>query len=333
MKKLLKSAILVICLLFSAHLLHANLEHDPHEKQVSDPIQNSIYTNEIAAIVNNDIITMERVRMDIAPLIKQIQLESRSEQEFREKLLDAELETINSIINRKLIVEDFLSKGGKLSDTYEKKEYESYLHHVFGGNRLEFAKFLKEYGKSVREFKTDVKERVIIGFMISELRASQPEVSPAKIKEYYDSHLSEFFKPREIELKQIIVFSENNTQSKLQAINNALSNGEEFEKVAKQYSDDFANYNIGYICLDDLVQEIATAINNLAPGTYSEQVILNDTTYIFFVSDEHPANQQTLQEVSHEIEDQLFYQYQEEARIKWIQKLRDKAYIKIFIKK
>lgn len=298
------------------------------------------YTNEIAAIVNDDIITMERIRMDIAPLIKQIQSQSRSESEFRENLFNAELEALHSIINRKLIVQSFLAKGGKISDTYEKKEYENYLQHVFGGDRLEFAKFLKEYGKSVNEFKKDVKERAIIGFMMSELRAAQPEVSPAKIKEYYDSHLYEFFEPHELELKQIVLLNnENNndfmdvTPAKLGIVEQALQSGEDFENVARKYSDNFANYNIGYVCPDDLLPAITEVVNSLTTGSYSEPISLNGATYIFFVSGDKPANQKTLQEASHDIEEILLNQYQEKARQKWMQNLRDKAYIKIFLTK
>lgn len=341
MKRLLKSLIICAGLVLILPNLRADsdLNADMDAKAAINPRNDDrdsripAYFNEIAAIVDDDVITMERVRMDIAPLIGQIEAQSRNEQEFRENLFNAELDAINSTINRKLIVRSFLAKGGKISDTYEKKEYESYLQRVFGGNRLEFAKHLKEYGKSVREFKSDVKERAIINFMLSELRDAQPEVSPAKIKEYYDSHLSEFFKPREVELKQIVVFNENGVETppKLAAVKQALLNGEDFESVAKQYSDSFINYNIGYVYPEELIPEVATAIKGLPIGGYSLPITLSGASYIFFLSGEHPANQQTLQEASPAIRDRLTYQYQEEARIKWLQNLRKSAYIKIFL--
>lgn len=290
------------------------------------------YTDGIAAIVNNDIITMERVRMDVGPIIKRIQSESRNEQEFRRNLFNAEMDVINSTINRKLIVEAFMAKGGQISETYEKKEYENYLQHVFGGNRLEFAKFLKEYGKSRREFKIDVKERAIINFMMSELRASQQEVSPMKIKEYYDSHISEFFKPHEVELKQIVVFDDDpDAQRKLADIKHALANKDDFETIARKYSDAFLNFDLGYISPDDLVPEVAETVKNMQLGEHSEPLALSGATYIFSIAGERPAHQQTLQEASRDIENLLFYKYQEEARTNWIKSLRDKAYIKIFL--
>ncbi len=335
MKRSLIAPIVTLFLIPLSISLNADIENISTEQQICEKnFTIPVYTNEIAAIVNKDIITMERVRMDIAPLIKQIQIESRSEEEFEEKLFNLELETINSIINRKLIVEEFLKKGGKLSDIYEKKEYENYLHNVFGGDRLEFAKFLKEYGKSVREFKTDVKERAIINFMISELRTSQPEVSPIKIQEYYNSHLSDFFKPQELEIKQIVIFNEkDNAKECIEKIIKELSQGESFENVAKQYSDNFANYDMGYICPDDLITEISENIKTLNVGSYSKPIEINGVTYIFFVANESPAVQKSLQDVSHEIEEQLFYQYQEEAKINWLKKLRGNAYIKIFLQK
>lgn len=338
--------LLTLVLIFCCTIISVNANIDESETndtqtleaQIQKPKEKfamPVYTNEIAAVVNDEVVTMERIRMDLAPLIQQIQLESRSEQEFQQKVSEAALEVLNNIINRKLVVNAFLEKGGKLSDTYEKKEYENYLQNVFLGNRLEFAKFLKEYGKSVREFKKDVKERAIINFMTHELRASQMEVSPAKIKEYYESHMSEFFKNREIELKQIVIFKDDSSASqiKLDKIDHALLNGETFENVAKEYSDNIAAYDMGYICPADLVSQIAEAVKETEIGTYTKHIELNDIIYIFFVANEHQEKQLSIEEASHTIEESLYYTYQEEARVKWLQNLRDKAYIKIYLEK
>ncbi|MDR1255375.1 MAG: peptidyl-prolyl cis-trans isomerase [Puniceicoccales bacterium] len=289
------------------------------------------YTNEIAAIVNNQVITMERVRLDVAPILQQIQLISTSEEDFHRRLRAAELEILNGIINRKLIVEAFFERGGKFSEAYEKKEYENYLKNVFAGNRLELSKFLREYGKSVREFKRDVKERAIVSFMAHELRASQMEVSPAKIKEYYDSHVSEFFHDSEIDLKQIVIGGGGEQRNKLQAIQRELAEGGDFRKIAEKYSGNVGAYDIGYVARRDLKAEIIQAIETLGVGEHSGEVALDDKICIFFIGAEKPAKQLSLEEASQSIENKLMRQYEEEARIRWLQKLRENAYIKIYI--
>jgi peptidyl-prolyl cis-trans isomerase SurA len=300
---------------------------EPVERNFSEPT----YTNEIAAIVNDQIITMERVRLDVAPLLPQIRALSQSEEDFRNRLLAAELETINGIINRKLIVDAFVERGGKFSEAYEKREYENYLKNISVGNRLEFSKCLKEYGKSVREFKKDVAERTIVNFMARELRASQMEVSPAKIKEYYDGHMDEFFRDSEIDLKRIIVESSCESESKLMKIRRELSDGHDFYEVAKKYSDNMPAYDIGFVARGDLLDAISQALEDVEIGEYSDGIVLGDATYIFLVAARNPAKQLTLEEASQDIEKKLFQQFQEEARINWIQKLRDSAYIKIYI--
>jgi peptidyl-prolyl cis-trans isomerase SurA len=293
--------------------------------------EESAYYNGIAAIVNNQIITMERIRLDVAPMLQQIQMESSSQEDFQRRLRAAELDVLNGIINRKLIVDAFFERGGRFSEAYEKKEYENYLTNVFGGKRLELSKFLREYGKSVREFKKDVKERAIVGFMARELRASQVEVSPAKIKEYYDSHMSEFFYNGEIDLKQIVLNDDNEGRAKLRVVYSELSNGGDFYEVAKKYSDNVGAYNIGYVSRGDLRSEISQAIENIEVGEYSGEVALNGMLCVFFIALERPPKQLILEEVSQNIENDLFLQYQDEARIRWLQKLRDRAYIKIYM--
>jgi hypothetical protein len=333
------SKFVILCLGVSSVLLFGvgvELDSDgevPADENLKLP-QNSkepAYYNGIAAIVNNQIITMERVRLDVTPMLQQIQMESSSQEDFYRRLRTAEFEVLNGIINRKLIVDAFFERGGRFSEAYEKKEYENYLKNAFGGNRLELSKFLREYGKSVREFKKDVKERAIVGFMARELRASQAEVSPAKIKEYYDSHMSEFFYAGEIDLKQIVLDDNGEGQAKLQAVYGELSNGGDFYEIAKKYSDNLSIYNIGYVSRGDLKSEISQAIENIGAGEYSREVALNGMLCIFFIATERPAKQLTLEEVSQSIENKLFLQYQDEARIRWLQKLKDRAYIRIYM--
>jgi hypothetical protein len=69
---------------------------------------------------------MERVRLDVAPLLPQIQMASTTQEDFRIRLRAAELATPDGRINRKLIVDAFFEKGGKFSEAYEKKEHENY---------------------------------------------------------------------------------------------------------------------------------------------------------------------------------------------------------------
>ncbi|MDR3273924.1 MAG: peptidyl-prolyl cis-trans isomerase [Puniceicoccales bacterium] len=340
MKLLSKLMLLCLWTLCTVHF-DANAEPDTNHQTLvteneewSEFIHNfeePAYTNEIAAIVNNQVITMERVRLDVAPLLPQIQMMSTSQDDFRRRLRAVELETLNGIINRKLIVDAFFEKGGKFSEAYEKKEYENYLKNVFAGNRLELSKFLKEYGKSVREFKRDVKERAIVNFMVRELRASQMEVSPAKINEYYDSHIPEFFHDSEIDLKQIILSDGDDGRRELQMVYEELSSGENFYEVAKKYSKGMDIYDIGYVPRGDLRSEVAQVVENLNVGEHSREVVLGDVICIFFIATEKPAKQLSLEEASQSIESKLFRQYEEEARIRWLQKLRNKAYIKIYL--
>jgi hypothetical protein len=304
---------------------------DDSDLGLPSPFEEPIYSNGIAAIVNDQAITMERVRLDVAPMLQQIQMESTSQEDFRRRFHAVELEVLNGMINRKLIVDAFFEKGGKFSEAYEKKEYENCLKNAFGGSRLELSKFLREYGKSVREFKKDVKERAIVSFMARELRASQMEVSPTKIKDYYNSHMSEFFYDGEIDLKQIVLGNDAEGQAKAKAIYSELSNGGDFHEIAEKYSDNIAVYNVGYVSRMDLKEEISRAIESVKAGEYSREVPLGDVLYIFFIATERPARQLTLEEASQSIENKLFMQYQDEARIRWLQKLRDKAYIKIYL--
>ena len=61
------------------------------------------YENGIAAVVEEKIITFEELRREMSPLIPQIRGESRSEDEFTNKMSQLYLEILQNLIDHVLI--------------------------------------------------------------------------------------------------------------------------------------------------------------------------------------------------------------------------------------
>jgi parvulin-like peptidyl-prolyl isomerase len=80
-----------------------------------------------------------------------------------------------------------------------------------------------------------------------------------------------------------------------------------------------------------MVPEFVDALRELKVGEYTPPILLDGTIYMLFVADEKPAEKFTLDEVGNDIEHFLAVKYQEEAKGRYIKKLREKAYIKVFL--
>ncbi|MDR2776851.1 MAG: peptidyl-prolyl cis-trans isomerase [Puniceicoccales bacterium] len=304
-------------------------------EQPTEEFQVPVYADDIAAIVNNEIVTVTRLMREVSYFIPEIQKISGSQVDFQKKVREYQEFVLNAFIERILIVEDFKSKGGQMSDHYEKKEYEACIHNRFNDDRTAFARYLRANGQSVREFKKDIRENAIVNYVLSEVQKSKSEVSPTKIKEYYNEHIQDFIIDRQIFVKKVSFSKENYTdeelQTKLSNLKQAIESGDKIHTIIKTFSDSPKSCNIGWVCADDMIPEFADALRRLGIGEYTAPIFLDGTVYILFVVDEKPAKKFTLDEVSGDIENILATKYQKEAKEHYIKKLKEKAYIKIFL--
>jgi hypothetical protein len=60
---------------------------------------------------------------------------------------------------------------------------------------------------------------------------------PGKIKDYFVDHRDEFFRNRQIDLKQMVLITNNNYHNKLSALQSERANGADFHKVEGKYGD------------------------------------------------------------------------------------------------
>ncbi|MDR1528054.1 MAG: peptidyl-prolyl cis-trans isomerase [Puniceicoccales bacterium] len=311
---------------------------NPNQEALNQPteeFQVPVYANDIAAIVNNEIVTMTRLMREVSYFIPEIQKISRSQADFQKKIREYQEFVLNAFIERILIVGDFKSKGGQMSEHYEKKEYEAYIHDRFNDDRTAFAQYLRANGQSVREFKKDIRESAIVSYVLSEVQKSKSEVSPTKIKEYYNEHIQDFIVDRQIFIKKISLSGKDCTaeelQMKLSNLKQAIESGDKIHAIIKTFSDSPKSCDIGWVRIDDMVPEFANALRRLGIGEYTTPIFLDGTVYVLFVADEKPTKKFTLDEVSSDIENILAAKYQKEAKEHYIKKLKEKAYIKIFL--
>ncbi len=295
------------------------------------------YVNGIAAVVEDRIITLEELRREIAPLVPQIRLESRNRQEFDQRIADVTNEVLQNMIDRILIIREFNNSGYQIPQTYLDSEYADYITTEFDGDRPRFLNFLQSQGMTVRQFRSDLRDRIIVNFMRGRMRRSQTEVSPAKIEEYYLKNDSQFFKEEAIRLRQILLSPNDNAdarQKKVDAVIAELESGTPFADVARKYSQDERRSeggDWGWINRSDIRKELADVAFSTQKGAYSHPVVLDGFTFILFVEDTRQEGVQPLNAVREQIEIAITSQLARQAQEQWIERLRRNAYIKYYI--
>ncbi|MEM8549736.1 MAG: peptidylprolyl isomerase [Verrucomicrobiota bacterium] len=299
-----------------------------------------MFTNAIAAQVEDKIITLEEVRKEVAPLVPQIRMNSRTRFEFDRNVEMVTREILQNLVDRILIIRSFNEKGGIIPETYLQKEMDDYITKEFNADRSAFLDFLRIQGKSELDFRDELKQDLIVGYMRASSMPSQTAVSPQKIEEYYQKNKSRYFEDEGVNLSLIMlapIANENPDllQQTADQILARLNAGEDFSELAKTYSQDDRRDqggDWGWISRADLIPALADAAFALEAGQFSQPVPVQEYLYILQVKEKREAGIKELEKVRNEIEQEITAQLARQAQQRWLERLRKDAYIKYYIK-
>ena len=292
----------------------------------------------IAAEVENSIITFEELRREMAPLIPRVRESSRSRAEFTSRMEELYMEVLQNLIDRVLIVGEFWEKEYNLPQSYVENEFDRILIEDFENDRARFLEYLEEQGKNVREFRLDLRDRIIVSVMRSEKRKSQSQISPERIEQFYNENKINFYEEEAVKLRLIMLrplADENPDQMRqtLDRVFEELKTGSPFEDVARKYSQDSRRDrggDWGWIQRPDLRDELSAVAFNLDKGQYSEPVTLGEQIFILYVDDKREEGIQSINEVRDRIEEILVSQLARQSQQQWIERLRREAYIRYY---
>lgn len=322
-----------LALLSSALLCAATLPAQEEDRSISR------LGNSIAAIAEGQIITLEEVRAELEPILPRLRLESKTPEDFNKRLEQMSRQILKNKIDRIIIVKAAQDKGLMIPQSYVDQEYNDVIATDFDGDRGKFIRYLKARGETPRDYRKKIYERVAVNVMRQENRKSETEVSPERIQDFYLENKIRFYQEAAMHLRQIILTpAAGQVPADLEAttaeIMQALDSGSNFGDLAREYSTDNRSRkggDWGWIKKADIRQELSTPAFALEPGQYSQPVTLGQTTFILYCEEKRSESIQALSEVRDIIENILSGEIARENQERWLEDLREKAYIKYFI--
>jgi peptidyl-prolyl cis-trans isomerase SurA len=291
-----------------------------------------------AAVVEDHIITLEEVRGEVLQLSPRVEQESKSQEEFDKKMSQLYLDTVQNLIDQYLIVKEFNEKKYSFPQNVVTSEYDRMLIEDFNNDRAAFHRYLESLGMNAREFKQDLRNKFIVSAMRSNQRKSMSSVSPEKITNYYRDNQQEFFRDESIHLRLIMLKpigdeSPDLMRQQVDSIMADLDAGKAYERVARLYSQDSRRSrggDWGWITRKDLNTALADTAFSIKAGEHSTPLNIGKQIYILYVEDRRPEGIQPLADVREQIEDNIAGDLSRQAQQVWIQRLRQKAYIKYY---
>jgi peptidyl-prolyl cis-trans isomerase SurA len=119
----------------------------------------------------------------------------------------------------------------------------------------------------------------------------------------------------------------------IEEIRQKIVEGAAFDDLAKMYSEDSTQDvagDWGWINRKTLNESLTKAAFSLPKRTCSPIIELGNSYYLLYVEDKKPATTKPIAEVHDTIEKHLIQEERQKRQKEWIEKLRKKAYIKMF---
>ncbi len=151
----------------------------------------------------------------------------------------------------------------------------------------------------------------------------------SRLQAYYQAHLSEYRRPEEVHLRQILVADRETAEQAL----GAIAGGDDFGQVAARFSQE-PNAQLGgdqgRLAREDLPTAFAGAIFELEPGEVTGVVAADYGFHLFQVVERFPAKLLAFEEVADSIRGVLERQRVDEIIAGFIEEARERYNVTIF---
>jgi peptidyl-prolyl cis-trans isomerase SurA len=297
----------------------------------------------IAAIVNKDVVTISQVRELVGARERSLRDLYRGA-ELEQKVEEMRISAIKDLIDRQLILQEFKKlqeKGASIPEYVIDDRVQAIIRQEFGGDRASFVRTLQAQGFTLTRFKEIEREKVIVQAMRQSKVENDFVISPTQIQTYYDKNKSAYATPEQVKLRMIVIregssgdVPEVGSKKDLaEEIRQKVASGAEFDRMAQMYSEDEttqqAGGDWGWIERNTLNQELTNVAFSLRAGEVSPVINIENTYYIIKVEARKNAAIKPITDVRDEIEKNLIQQERMKAQQRWLETLRQKAYIKI----
>ena len=292
----------------------------------------------IVAVVNNEVITYLELQQKLKPYQEKIKSMDYDEDEERRMLFKVKEDMIYRLIDEKLADQEI--KKNKI--TISEAEVDASIERLKAARMWsdeDLRRVLETEGMTMQELRQSMKNQALRSQLVGREVSSKIVVTTEEIREYYDSHAEEYRGDVRYHLRNIIVTipSENEggreaARTKTETIMQKLKDGEDFESLARDYSDSSLAQkggDLGKIRYDDFSPQIKAALKGLGPGEHTDILDTDRGFQIFFVEDVVMEGGRSFEEASPEIEEKLYNAAVDKKYDEWLQELKSQAHIKI----
>jgi peptidyl-prolyl cis-trans isomerase SurA len=294
--------------------------------------------NGISAVVNDSAVTFMEVQTFSKRALEAAARRSRTQADFDGESLKITKAALEQLIDRRLIVQEYKSTGGAISESAVDDILKKQIKREFG-DPITFSKMLRQAGRTYESYRKEEVDMLIFGLMVRNKIAQEIVISPKRIERLYNQDQEKYRVGERAKFRMIVVEASRHARGEPRKIAEQVlvkaRAGEDFAKLANEFSDDARitkGGDRGWIEDKEtsLAKELKAAVFSLQAGQVSDVIELGGTAFVIKVEERKPAQIKPITEVRIAIEKQLRDQERDRLQTAWLKRLRKKAFIAYF---
>jgi parvulin-like peptidyl-prolyl isomerase len=239
-------------------------------------------------------------------------------------------DSVKALIGEKLLEQEVK----KYEDKVDEGQVDKYIDQLRADKHLtdeQFRQELKAAGMSYDELRKRARMDLEKAMMIQQQVREKIDVPDADIKAAYDAHKADFTVAKErLKLAQILIAVPPNAsakqvaeaQKKAEMVRARAAKGEDFNDLARKYSDDDSKSSggeLGWFEPSDVMDQILTGVKPLKPGQISPTIRTSHGFHIVKLEDHEVPGVRPLSEVKAAIRGALIDQQSSTQLQTWIE--------------
>jgi len=293
--------------------------------------------NRIVAIVNEDVITLYELNKKMENVLGHEPTILKKQD--NERFLEIRRQVLDHLIDEKIARE----KIRELEITVKEKEVDAAIERIKQDNSLtheDLLASLKKEGISYERYWEKVKGELERIYLIDREVKSKIVISEDEMAQYYREHLDEFEGEGRVHiaaifLKKNVGSDQKEAQSllpKAEEIVRRARNGEDFSKLAKEFSEGPGAQDggdLGFFKTSELDPKLREIIMGLSHGQVSDPIPLPFGIEIVKLLEKQGGTAKSFEDAKDAIYRQLYREEINKRYEAWIKELRSTAYTKI----
>ncbi len=281
----------------------------------------------IIAVVNDDVITYKDLMDYVRSIVQRMHLEGRGRSEIEGKIKELEETGLEKLIETRLIITEADAMGMEI----DKRALDMRMDEIKKRypSEEDFLKAIIAEGSSISDLRSKIEDEFKVKYLIDREVRDKIFINPQEVTDYYDAHPEQFIRKEHARLDSIYIPAGEDKAAAREQAQEALARlkeGTPFAEVAEEYSQ---APSIGTIEKGQMLPEIESAVFSLKKGELSDVIEVDNGFFVIKLLDRTPSRPLALEDVKEQIENLLFEQKFHEDMKKWLNKLKEKAFIEI----